>query len=300
MPHICYLPKKFRYKTHVVIKQANEIITEFAGKGFDLTLRQLYYQFVARALLPNTQASYDRLGVIVSQARLAGLIDWSMILDRTRFLERQPTWGGPEDIISASASSFRVDMWERQEYHVEVWIEKDALKGVIEGVCNENRVSFFSCRGYVSQSAMWRAAQRFRGHDKQRVLLHLGDHDPSGIDMTRDIEDRLRMFGVDDLQVDRLALNMDQVREFNPPPNPTKMSDARAESYVAEFGHDSWELDALDPETISSLIDNAVSTYRDDKVWAEDVAREDRGRELLRQTHANWDAVTDFLENDDE
>lgn len=300
MPHICYLPKRFLAKTLHVIDQANTIIAEFAGKGFDLTLRQLYYQFVARALLSNTQASYDRLGVIVSQARLAGLIDWSMISDRTRFLEQQPTWDGPEDIISSAASSFRVDLWERQEFHVEVWIEKDALKGVIEGVCNDNRVSFFSCRGYVSQSAMWRAAQRFLDVDKQRILLHLGDHDPSGIDMTRDIEDRLRMFGVDDLQVERLALNMDQVREFNPPPNPTKMSDARAAEYVSLYGYESWELDALDPETISDLISSAVNNYRDDDVWAEDVRRESRGRELLRQTHMNWDSVVEYLEEDDE
>lgn len=282
----CYASKKFSDETIQVIGQANDIIEEYAAQGFDLTLRQLFYQFVSRGLISNKDKSYKRLGSIINDARMAGLVDWATIKDRTRTLRTLAHWGSPKEIIEACASQYRVDKWERQPNYVEVWIEKDALIGVIEGVCEELDVPYFACRGYVSQSFMYEAGMRIsdRADDgKEAFILHLGDHDPSGIDMTRDIEDRLRTFHYGDslVSVRRLALNMDQVDEHEPPPNPAKLTDSRAHEYIGNYGYESWELDALPPNVIYGLVRDEVELLRDEDTWDEDVQRELDGRERI-------------------
>src|SRR5262245_699182 len=115
MPRIRYQSFNFSAATRTIINQANEIIDVYAAQGYDLTLRQLYYQFVARALIPNTQQSYKRLGDIVNNARLAGMIDWDRITDRTRNLRRNPHWNNPADIVSSAAQSFALDKWKTQK-----------------------------------------------------------------------------------------------------------------------------------------------------------------------------------------
>jgi hypothetical protein len=297
VPRIKYQEIAFSEKSLQVIAQANTIIATYAAQGFDLTLRQLYYQFVARDLIANRQSEYKRLGSIINDGRLAGLIDWSTIVDRTRNLVAVPHWADPSGIMAAAAESFRVDKWENQTFRPEVWIEKDALVGVIEGVCSEWDVPFFSCRGYTSQSEMWAGAMRLRNYQRKNqkpYIIHLGDHDPSGKDMSRDIRERMRFFGVD-LKFQRIALNMDQVEQYNPPPNPAKITDSRAEGYIAEFGYESWELDALEPTVLAALIRDAIDEVRDEAIWAEDAEREEKGREDLAFASAKWDSVETYL-----
>ena len=137
MPRIRYVAKNFGATALGVIREANAIIAEYAAQGYDLTLRQLYYQFVSRDLLPNRQSEYKRLGDIINDARLAGLVDWEAIVDRTRNIRALPHWSDPAAIVQAAASSFAVDKWAEQPRRVEVWIEKDALVGVFEPVCEE-------------------------------------------------------------------------------------------------------------------------------------------------------------------
>jgi hypothetical protein len=235
MPKIKYKDFKFKPSTMALIVKANEIIAAYSRQGFDLTLRQLYYQFVARDIIPNTQASYKNLGSVVNDARLAGLIDWMTIVDRTRELRALPHWNDPSDIVEACGRQFNLDTWRDQPYRPEVWIEKDALVGVFERVCNELDVPLLSCRGYTSQSEMWAAGQRLLRYRKQKqtpIIFHFGDHDPSGKDMSRDIADRLELFTHNAVEFQRLALNMDQVREYDPPPNPAKITDSRANAYT--------------------------------------------------------------------
>lgn len=282
MSKIQYVARKFSGSSLVMIENANEIIDEYQQQGFSLTLRQLYYQFVSRDLLRNNQKEYKRLGSVINDARLAGYIDWEAIEDRTRELRQLAHWDSPADIVEACAAQFRVDKWAPQKNYVEVWIEKDALVGVIEGVCKRNDVPYFSCRGYTSQSEMWSAAQRLIKQceqDKDVFVIHLGDHDPSGIDMSRDIEERLDLFlehegwsMVDG--VNRIALNMSQVKKYNPPPNPAKLTDSRSDEYVKKFGDDSWELDALDPKTLADLIQDTIDQYKDEELWEDSVEEE--------------------------
>ena len=277
----CYVEKNFRNATLDIIDQANKIVTEYQAQGFNLTLRQVYYQFVSRGYLANKQANYNRLGSIVNDARLAGMIDWSAIEDRTRFLRALAHWDSPDEIVDSAVHSYRRDKWENQPVHPEVWIEKDALIDIVAQACKPMDVPHFSCRGYISQTAMYNAAQRLRGYNRS-IIFHFGDHDPSGIDMTRDIQDRLNIFGVYP-DVIRVALNMDQVEEHNPPPNPAKETDSRFKSYIAEYGDESWELDALEPALLKELISEHLVEERDDELWDEACEQEEQERSMLRE-----------------
>jgi hypothetical protein len=301
MPRIEYVPKRFSAASMDIIAKANAVCQSYAAQGYDLTLRQLYYQFVSRDWIANKQSEYKRLGSVINDARLAGLLDWNYIVDRTRNLRDLAHWASPESIIDAVASQYRTDRWADQPERVEVWIEKDALVGVIEGVCERNDVPFFSCRGYTSQSEVWGAAQRLIDYNRRgqkAIVVHLGDHDPSGIDMTRDINDRLYTFGAD-VEVIRIALNMDQVERYDPPPNPAKLTDSRAEGYIARFGDDSWELDALDPATLDALIEEEIITHRDLDAWLVSTARMDHEKELLAAVSNRWDEVAALVGEDE-
>lgn len=288
MPKIAYQATRFHKGTLATIATANEIIEEYQDAGFTLAVRQLFYQFVVRALVENSERTYKNLSNVVSKARLAGLIDWDVIEDRTRWLRRTPHWESPAQMVAACADDFHVDMWAGQKWRPEVWIEKDALIGVIEGVCQAYDVPYFSCRGCVSQSEMWAAGhRRFRRYldlgQQAPVIFHLGDHDPSGLDMTRDIRDRLAMFSGEVVPVIRLALNMDQVEAYSPPPNPAKMTDPRAPAYVADYGPASWELDALDPQVLADLIETNVRDLIEPSGWREAIEVRDAGRKRLAE-----------------
>lgn len=300
MPKVRYIDKKFTPKSLNTIVRAIRIIEEFASQGYDLTLRQLYYQFVARGIIPNRQREYHRLGSLINDARLAGMIDWNHIVDRTRFLRTNPTWDGPADIIRACAQQYRVDLWEGQSNQMEVWIEKDALMGVFARVCQERNIPHFSCRGYTSQSEMWAASQRLMGYFRKGqtpVIIHFGDHDPSGIDMSRDITDRINMFIGPKFELVRVALNMDQVEQYDPPPNPAKLTDSRCRGYIKEFGPESWELDALDPSVLTALVIGEFNRLVDERAWEERKKAQEEGREKLRNLSdpGTWSQVEDML-----
>lgn len=294
MPKIAYKEIKFQDKTLKLIQLINSIVEEYHEQGYDLTLRQVYYQLVARGYIPNNERSYKNLGNVLNDGRLAGLIDWHSIIDRTRNLRRNSHWDSPKDIIYSAARQFARDKWIGQPNYVEVWVEKDALVGVVGQICNKLDVPYFSCRGYVSQSEMWTAAQRFISEGRYRescTILHLGDHDPSGIDMTRDIQERLDMFGAT-VDVRRIALTMNQVELYNPPPNPTKLTDARAGSYLSTYGEECWELDALDPSVMSELISTNVEELRDYDLYQAQVDKERRQQRDLHNIHDYWRNVT--------
>jgi len=296
MPLMEFLPQKFNRSSLLVIDQANDIARTYAAQGYDLTLRQMYYQFVARDLIPNTHKEYKRLGAILNNARNAGLMDWNHMIDRTRQQISPPAWDSPRQIIRASAQQFQRDLWTEtgQVTRPQIWVEKDALEGVIARPARELRVPFLSCRGYVSQSQMWARGQEMERQIRagyRPVVIHLGDHDPSGIDMTRDIQERLSLYAGTHIDVRRVALTMDQVDELNPPPNPAKLTDSRAEEYVLEYGTESWELDALEPSYIDNLIRESIAPLVDEDAWVEGLQGEAEERERMMQVATRWDDI---------
>lgn len=282
----CYVPKKFNAEHENIIKTAMQIINRYQAEGYSLTLRQLFYQFVAKDLIRNHQREYDRMGNIISDARLAGLIPWDAIEDRTRYMRELQTWETPSDGMKFLREQFKNDLWKRQPWRPIVRIEKDAMLGVIAPICEELRIGYVSSRGYSSMSELWRAGRNMAHYIQQGqrpIVFLLGDHDPSGIDMGRDTKERLSMFAGIEVQVVRLALNMNQIEELKPPPNPAKMSDSRAEDYVAKYGEMSWEMDALEPSYIANLIQKNVLMLRDEKLWSEALAEEAEQLDIIDQ-----------------
>lgn len=307
MSLILYTPKKFGAAALEIIEQANAIIEEYESQGYNLTLRQLYYQFVARAIIPNQQKEYKRLGEIVNDARMAGMVSWTSIEDRTRGIESVNAWDSPEAVLEAAAAQFKYDLWNGQLWRPEVWVEKEALVGVVEQACEQERVAYLACRGYTSASESWRAAMRivsrYHSENQKTYILHLGDHDPSGIDMTRDNEERLRTFcqhhvGSENIfEVRRIALNMEQVERYNPPPNPAKTTDSRFAGYAEKFGDESWELDALEPSVLDALIKEHVAYRRDPGIWEEMQLIEQDHKDNLLLIAENFDSCAAWLKD---
>ena len=273
--------------TRTLLDAAIQVVDEYTAQGYQLTLRQLYYQLVARDIIPNAQSWYNRLGDVVTRGRLAGYIDWSAIVDRGRVPVMPPDWSGPDAILRSAVNSYRLDRWEGQPNHVEVWCEKDALSSVLEPICDRYHVMMLANRGYSSSTALYDAAQRFRyaAHEgRYVVVIYLGDHDPSGIDMTRDIRDRLDILSYwQDIEVRRLALNIDQVLQYDPPPNPTKFSDSRAAAYVDEYGPESWELDALEPQVLDTLVSDAIEDLLDRELYDQRIEQETADKAAIRR-----------------
>lgn len=300
MPKIRYKEIRFQQKSLDLIELVNQVVDEYSAQGYELTLRQVYYQLVARGYIPNNERSYKNVGSLINDGRLAGLIDWHSVTDRTRNLRSESHWDNPADVIASARYSYNLDKWKGQPNYVEVWVEKDALVDIVGQACSPLDTPYFSCRGYTSQSEMWSAAQRFirQKQREKRIIIHLGDHDPSGIDMTRDIQERLELFGAD-VFVKRVALTMNQIQTYNPPPNPAKITDSRASKYIDQFGDESWELDALEPKVITDLIKKQVIMYRDDAIYRAVYDKELREKEELKMLEHNYDRAVAFLESEE-
>lgn len=320
---IIYRNTNFRADSLARIKQAQTIIAEYSQK---LTVRQLYYQFVSRDLISNTPRDYQNLTSLIADARYAGLISWDAIEDRGREPDVPSEWANIEELMDIAVKQFRLPRWAGQKHYVELWVEKQALAGVLAPIARRNHVTLMVNKGYSSASAMKSSAERmisacditvemvcgdctgldsildddeeercdlcgkrwkpkaYGDTDNKRtpVVLYLGDHDPSGEDMVRDIEDRLKEFGVSNVEVVKIALTMAQIKKFKPPPNPAKISDSRAAAYIAKHGAQSWEVDALPPKMLNQLITNAIEALVDVRKMGAVITQEDVQKKRLR------------------
>jgi len=194
---------------------------------------------------------------------MGGLVDWASIEDRIRVPKIPYTVDDIDDAIDDTINMYRLDRMKDQDTYMEVWIEKDALSSVFYKVTHKYGIRLMVNRGYSSVSAMYKAAERIGNSDaEESVIFYFGDHDPSGLDMIRDIEDRLAEFGVQ-LDVLHCALTMDQINQYNPPPNPAKITDPRAKDYIRRHGDTSWELDALQPAVLEQLVEDYVLKFID-------------------------------------
>lgn len=274
-----YKEINLRRDTLELISFINSMIASYQAQGFTLSVRQLYYQLVARAIVENTEKSYKRVASIINDGRLAGLIDWDAIEDRGRDIVLRTRWNSGSQIVKAAAEGYHMDMWDNQDNRVFVIVEKAALAGVLEGVCEKYDVPLLAARGYPSVSVLRELTldhiMDAIKNGQQATVLHLGDHDPSGIDMTRDLEERISMFVdgegylAEDVTISRIALTMRQIEEKNPPPNPAKTTDARFGDYRRRYGDESWELDALEPSYLVRLVQSQIELRIDYDAWEE-------------------------------
>jgi hypothetical protein len=290
-------------RTLSTVKAAEQIINKYEDDGYTLTVRQLYYQFVSRDLIENSERSYKKLANIITKARMAGMLSWLSIEDRSRHCNRFWFDENVLNPIKELPRYIRFDRWKRQPYYVEVWVEKDALSSVISKACNPFLVPYMACKGYLSTSEAWRAGQRYlkNAHDgKECILIHLGDHDPSGIDMTRDNGERLNLYTQISscVKVKRIALNMNQIEKFKPPPNPAKVTDSRANKYIQMYGRASWELDALEPNVIKTMIQDEIKQYIDFNIWKETGYEQDKKRSILERVYDRWEEIIPIIDAD--
>lgn len=293
--------KNFHAKTLRLINHCNAIITDMKRQGYTLTLRQLYYRLVESKILENKQSNYDRLGSVVDDARKNGLIDWDAIEDRTRFLRSIANYRDPSNFMERMLRYYAEDLWRDQENYCEVWIEKDALIGVVERPCNEYRVPHFACRGYPSSSELYIAGKRLRRKldaGKNVTIFYLGDHDPSGLDMDRSNDELANMYGrTGHIEFRRLGLTFDQVQEYNLVPDPAKESDGRFAAYAEQYGNESWELDALRPQVIDTLIRDAITSVLDQDDFDAKLEQEEANTETIKNMGANVADIARYLKH---
>ena len=312
----------------------NEIIEEYQEQGYVLTLRQLYYQLVSRDIIPNKQNEYSKLSTLLKEGRMSGIVDWDAIEDRLRKPSQPSHWKSPKSIIDACLEQYRKDRQKGQDIYLEVWVEKDALSGVLKRVTEKFGVPIMVNRGYSSASAMFDSFERFKKaleKGREAKVIYLGDFDPSGVDMIRDIKSRIDEFivGSEDIlssadnyknsevyyqrfddfikqgleeheadeiarqmfaedqtkkfQIVPIALTKEQIKQYNPPPNPAKITDPRAKDFIEKHGKTSWEVDALKPEVLNAILKKAIEENIDVDKFEEILQEEEADKEKLEE-----------------
>lgn len=268
----------------ILFAQIDSVVEYYISIGIKLTNRQLYYQLVGKDLIPNKNKVYKKICSFITDERYAGKIDWEAIEDKERIPEMPSEWNDVSSLIRSAISSFRLYRWEDQEYYVEMYCEKKAGINVLKPIANKYHMFFGFNKGYSSASAMYDLAKRIKEQQengKKTVILYFGDHDPSGLDMVRDIKDRITEFltkGNDPIEIDdynfdsdednepyfkviNVALTQEQIKKFNPPPNPAKITDPRAKAYIKKYGNVSWELDSLDALELRGIAEDSIYDY---------------------------------------
>lgn len=267
------------------------VLAEYKTMGIKLTLRQLYYQLVSKDLIPNEQKEYKNLGSVLARARLAGLVDWDVIEDRVRRPDKASDWDDIQGLVKSAIAAYRLPRWKDQENYVELWCEKDALRSVIEPITEDLHVTLMVNRGYSSISAMYESSKRIRramADGKRPTILYLGDFDPSGEDMVRDIRKRMNLLRADgltrvdsnndegscpefvdeynealELRVEKIALTSAQIKQHKPPRNPAKVTDSRYQGFADAHGTSSYEVDALPPQVLMGIVRRSIEELMD-------------------------------------
>lgn len=304
-----------------IITQIRLICQQYLNSGYSLTLRQLYYQLVSKDYIPNHDKVYKKLSSLKDEVVYGGLTDWEVFEDRGRLPDVPYSEDGITEALQKTVDCYRLERQKGQRTHVEVWTEKDAISSILKKITNRMGVTLVVNKGYTSSTAMYGSYERFAEKINQGckvVVLYFGDHDPSGLDMIRDINDRIlfmltRGEGLDDeiiedwwekeqytiydvaelegfeevvnlmnehdtrlyelfeigkktlfintnalFEIKQIGLTMEQIKTYNPPPNPAKITDPRAKNYIENFGRVSWEVDALTPRIMEDIVKNAI------------------------------------------
>ncbi len=273
-----------------MVEAVNKILSEY---NFPLTIRQIHYRLVSSGFYPNTRSSYNGLSKTLVKAREDGEVDDTRIEDRARQVIEAPEGYAPDEYVTAVSDWFKTiggeyqaDLWANQPGFVEVWVEKDALSSLINQVVEPYRVTVCPCRGYSSYTYIKRTAidGRLRHVTKPIIILYLGDHDPSGLQMTEDLESRLVKYGHGlNIAVKRVALTYDQVKEYNLIPNPTKKADTRSQAYVSRYGDECWELDAVEPNELQRLVRSTIEELINQEAWEAGLVQEAKDRTRLKE-----------------
>lgn len=255
-----------------------------------LTIRGLHYQLVSRGMTNDIQ-HYKRVVAATGQARWDGVIAFDAFSDRDpalacSTLSELTCLEDAEEIAKEQVrlwmTSYHKNRWENQPYYPEVFIEKKALEGVFYKPCKRYGIALGACKGYPSLTFLHDAAIRFRAaamDGKIPIILYFGDYDPSGEDIPRALKENIINLGCPDIEVRRVCLMEEQVLAWKLPPAPAKLTDSRTANWD---GLGQVELDAVKPEKLISLLDDAVAEIFDEQLYDELITAEESEREIFR------------------
>jgi len=277
-----------------IVKAVKEIVSEYRTR---MTLRQIYYRLVSRNAIPNNLNSYKNLSRILVTAREKGEISAHIMEDRGRtsiggdygYTDTEGFATGRLASLRNCADSYTRQMWADQPEYVEVWVEKDALSRLVSGACSGYRIRTCVGRGYSSYTYVSDAVDRFiEQQEKECTIIYVGDLDPSGLDITRDLGRRMAEYGAEHVSVKRIALSHEQVKQYKLPPAPVKLTDARAAKFVEKHGNEVWELDALEPNVLQSTIQNEITQHIDGDLWAETREQIEKDKKAITAEVDKW------------
>lgn len=263
-------------KTFRLIERAYDILLQYNP----MTLRQVYYQLVARQTIENKRSEYQRLSNALVKARKGKMIPWEWIEDRVRQPRVVSMWHDLPDFIETVKRAYRKDIWNKQPTYTEVWLEKDALSGIFADITQKYGVTLVVGRGYNSWSAYKEAELRFREQRRPVSILYFGDFDPSGEDIVRALEDSLNFFGTS-LKIEKVALKKKDIIDYNLPSDFTKRTDTRSTAFIEKHGDLAVELDALPLPVLQQKIRDSIETSLDMNTWQETQHIQKREREKL-------------------
>jgi len=245
-----------------------------------MTVRQVFYRMLPLGLIQKEEAEYKgTVCRLLTRLRREGVVPYGYIADHTRWQRKQATYGSMEDAIGYWTRAYRRELWAEQDAYVEVWCEKDALAGVLFEVTNEWHVPLMVVRGFSSLSFLHDAGEALSAINKPAYLYYFGDHDPSGVWISRKIEQELRAFAPDaEIHFERVAVTPEQIDLLNLPTRPTKKSDSRSRTFKGE----SVELDAIPPATLRALCETYITMHIDKRRLARTRRAEAAERESLR------------------
>ena len=278
-------PIKRRRRSRTEIEEIKSAIHSVVGAERPMTVRQVFYRLVTTGVIDKTEAEYNCTVVrLLKEMRLNGDLPFNWIADNTRWMRKPDTHSSLREMLDITATAYRRALWTNQEDYVEVWLEKDALSGVIYNVTSEWDVPLMVTRGYPSLSFLHQAAASISYEDKPTYLYYFGDLDPSGVDIPRVVEERLVEFASDaDISFEMVAVLPEQIQQWDLPTRPTKKTDSRSKTFRGE----SVELDAIPPATLRQLVRDCIKRHVDEDALGKTRIAEASERELLEQ----WEEI---------
>jgi hypothetical protein len=250
--------KRFR-RTKDEMATIRDAIYAALERDRPMTVRQLFYRLVNQKVIDKTEAQYDNTVVrLTRDLRLEHVVPFYWIADNTRWMRKPNTYSGLEQLLQETVSTYRRAVWDNQCDYVEVWLEKDALAGVLIDVTEKWDVPLMVTRGYASLSFLYEAAQSIAAENKPAFIYYFGDYDPSGVHIPHNVEQRLREFApASEIHFKRVAVNPDQIRAWHLPTRPTKKTDTRSKNFKGE----SVEVDAIEPAQLRKLAEECITRH---------------------------------------
>lgn len=248
------------------IEAIKEAISQALMEDAPMTVRQVFYRLVSSGVIAKTEGEYKSTVVrLLGEMRRNGEIEFDWIADNTRWMRKPRTYSSLESMLQRTAEAYRRSIWDNQECYVEIWLEKDALAGVLYEETGAWDVPLMVTRGYPSLSFLHSAAEMIAAQEKPTYLYYFGDYDPSGLDIPRKVECDLREFApAADIEFERVAVTREQITEMKLPTRPTKGTDSRAKGFIGE----SVEVDAIPPKVLRDIVGICITQHIDDDAYS--------------------------------